>query len=516
MPDQNRRWTIVGRVLLVSFATVVILTFFVVGLCAEENWRAKRNLSLCENELKARGENLDLASFIPPPVPDAANFAMAPLLAPVFRATGEEIAQKTKPRDPALERLAKVNVNVLMKAESKRARGLGDYETGRSIDLVEWQRYFQNDVQQNAAADQHEAGRVVLAWLTRWSSELEEFAAAANRRYARFPLDYSKSLAVPLPHLAFLQRFSIAYCLRANAALEAGDLDLAFRDLRTLDRTQAAISSEPLLISQLVRIIIIKLLLQVVWQGSVDHHWTNERLQEISEMLAESHLLVDYERVIRGERALSNDQYEKFRTRRNGIRSIVSEQLAWLNSPGGLSNWMLVVLPKNAVICRNQEWSERWAQDHVLPTVDALAHRIHPESQKEAERISREAKSTPYSFIAKIAAETYPSVTKRTATIQVALDQARLACALERFRLKTGQFPDTLDALIPDYVSAVPRDIINGEPLHYRRQSDGSYTLYSVGWNEVDDGGVIVKRSTDRSPRDNEQGDWVWLSSARK
>src|SRR5713101_4411869 len=161
MPDQNRRWTIVGRVLLVSFATVVILTFFVVGLCAEENWRAKRNLSLCENELKARGENLDLASFIPPPVPDAANFAMAPLLAPVFRATGEEIAQKTKPRDPALERLAKVNVNVLMKAESKRARGLGDYETGRSIDLVEWQRYFQNDVQQNAAADQHEAGRVV-------------------------------------------------------------------------------------------------------------------------------------------------------------------------------------------------------------------------------------------------------------------------------------------------------------------------------------------------------------------
>jgi hypothetical protein len=485
MPDQNRRWTIVGPV-LVSFVTVVILIFFVLGLCAEENWRAKRKLSRCENELKARGENLDLASFIPPPVPDAENFAMASLLAPVFKATGEETAQKTKPRDPALEHLVKVNVNVLMKAELKRAGGLGDYETGRPIDLVEWQRYFQNDVQQNAAADQHEAGRAVLAWLSRWSSELEEFAAAANRRYARFPLDYSKGLGVPLPHLLFLQHFSAAYCLRANAALEAGELDLAFRNLQTLDRIQAAIRSEPLLISHLVRIVIIK-----------------------------SHLLVDYERVIRGERAFSNDQYEKFRRRRDGIRSIVSEQLAWLNTPGGLSNWMLVVLPKNAVISRNQEWSERWVQDHVLPIIDARARRIHPEIQKEAERISAEAKSTPYNFVAKIAVDIYASVTERTAATQVAIDEARVACALERFRLRTGEFPQTLDALIPNYLSAVPHDIVNDAPLRYRREADGTYTLYSVGWNEVDDGGVIKLKSGNPSRRDDKQGDWIWPSVRR-
>ncbi len=472
MSNRSEPRKIVRRVIMLILASAAGLLLLIIAFCAEENWRATRKLSRCENELKARGENLDLASFIPPPVPDAENFAMAPLFAPVFKATGKETAQKTKPRDPALERLAKVNVNVLMKAESKRAGGLGDYETGRPIDLVEWQRYFQNDVQQNAAADQHEAGRAVLAWLSRWSSELEEFAAAANRRYARFPLDYSKGLGVPLPHLLFLQHFSAAYCLRANAALEAGELDLAFRNLQTLDRIQAAIRSEPLLISHLVRIVIIKLLLQVVWQGSVDHRWTDERLQEISEMLAESHLLVDYERVIRGERAFSNDQYEKFRRRRDGIRSIVSEQLAWLNTPGGLSNWML-------------------------------------------ERISAEVKSTSYNFVAKIAVDIYAGVTERTAATQVAIDEARVACALEKFRLRTGEFPQTLDALIPNYLSAVPHDIVNDAPPRYRREADGTYTLYSVGWNEVDDGGVIKLKSGNPSRRDDKLGDWIWPSVRR-
>jgi hypothetical protein len=47
--------------------------------------------------------------------------------------------------------------------------------------------------------------------------------------------------------------------------------------------------------------------------------------------------------------------------------------------------------------------------------------------------------------------------------------------------------------------------VIRGEPYKYRQTSDGGYVLYSVGWNEKDDGGLPGKRLFD-----DQDGDWVW------
>ena len=75
------------------------------------------------------------------------------------------------------------------------------------------------------------------------------------------------------------------------------------------------------------------------------------------------------------------------------------------------------------------------------------------------------------------------------------------ACALERFRLVHGSFPESLAALVPSVVAALPTDPITGELYRYRRFA-GGYQLYPVGWNERDDRGVpapprsIGKRET--------------------
>jgi hypothetical protein len=34
----------------------------------------------------------------------------------------------------------------------------------------------------------------------------------------------------------------------------------------------------------------------------------------------------------------------------------------------------------------------------------------------------------------------------------------------------------------------LPKDAITGESYRYRRTDDGQFVLYSVGWNEKDDG----------------------------
>ena len=51
---------------------------------------------------------------------------------------------------------------------------------------------------------------------------------------------------------------------------------------------------------------------------------------------------------------------------------------------------------------------------------------------------------------------------------------------------------------------------MTGEPLKYRRNEDGQFILYSVGWNGIDDGGKLVMGKGITPRVDNTQGDWVW------
>ena len=88
-------------------------------------------------------------------------------------------------------------------------------------------------------------------------------------------------------------------------------------------------------------------------------------------------------------------------------------------------------------------------------------------------------------------------------------NQALIACALERFRLSQSKYPETLDALIPRFADKLPHDLIRGEPLKYQRTAEGSFKLYSIGWNEKDDGGVAGKAIAWQIATD---GDWVWES----
>ena len=88
---------------------------------------------------------------------------------------------------------------------------------------------------------------------------------------------------------------------------------------------------------------------------------------------------------------------------------------------------------------------------------------------------------------------------------------------LGAYQSRHGRYPDRLEDLVPALLKTLPPDpFSDGKPLRYRRESDATFTLYSIGWNEVDDGGVIVKRAGKLTGRENEQGDWVWPSAEQK
>jgi hypothetical protein len=108
-----------------------------------------------------------------------------------------------------------------------------------------------------------------------------------------------------------------------------------------------------------------------------------------------------------------------------------------------------------------------------------------------------------YKILAALAIPNYSRAFQTTAHNQTMADEAQIACALERYKLANGNYPETLDALAPQFIETIPHDIIGGQPLHYRRTDDGKFLLYSVGWNETDDGGKD-------GGTDFTKADWVW------
>jgi hypothetical protein len=85
---------------------------------------------------------------------------------------------------------------------------------------------------------------------------------------------------------------------------------------------------------------------------------------------------------------------------------------------------------------------------------------------------------------------------------------ARVSCALERYRLVHGNYPEKLAALAPQFLPDLPVDVINGGPLFFRNIDSDHFLLYSIGWNGKDDDGRVVQRQS--SWGDHSEGDWVW------
>jgi hypothetical protein len=111
---------------------------------------------------------------------------------------------------------------------------------------------------------------------------------------------------------------------------------------------------------------------------------------------------------------------------------------------------------------------------------------------------------SPYSFPAGWAIPNWVKAMQRFASIQAMANEGAVACALERYRLSHADYPQSLEALVPQFIDKLPQDLIGGQPLKYRRIDTAQFLLYSIGWNETDEDGVPGKTISD--------GDWVWGS----
>src|SRR6266513_1907009 len=72
----SRRARFLRRTAFIVAALFTLLALFY----RFENWRGRRAWEQCQRELKAKGEQLDWAAYVPARVPDEQNFIKTPLL----------------------------------------------------------------------------------------------------------------------------------------------------------------------------------------------------------------------------------------------------------------------------------------------------------------------------------------------------------------------------------------------------------------------------------------------------
>jgi hypothetical protein len=120
----------------------------------------------------------------------------------------------------------------------------------------------------------------------------------------------------------------------------------------------------------------------------------------------------------------------------------------------------------------------------------------------------------PSFLLASVAIPAMSNIFRKLAYTEALTTQSIIACALERHRSAKGDYPETLDALKLANGRPLPNDVVTGQPMRYRREANGRYTLWSVGFDGKDDNG---KRNLDPKNAESTRffnadyvGDWVW------
>ena len=476
-----------SKCFLLGLACLVVL----IGLFyAEEDWRGWHAWNKFKHQWETKGEKFDFKDFVPPSVPDDQNFALTPIVASCYGYILDPNGHEITPRDTNVVDRLKMEVPL------DRAKGIGN-----------WQKSTMSELR-SPAAD-------VLLALSKYDPAIEELRQASKMSGSRFPLNYDNEppAAILLPHLAALKKCTQVLQLRAIAELQNDQSDMALADVKLSLRLTDAIHTEPFLISHLVRIAMVNITLQPIWEGLARHQWSDAQLAELESELARVDFLADYEFTMRGERALgvANIDYLR-RTHKFDLMSNSDNS----RSSHPVQNIALHLMP-NAWFYQNELAIARMHQQWILPPVDVEHQMVSPEAVRRNETAETNELShlAFYDVFARMLFPALVPAVKRFAYGQESVNLAHTAIALERYRLAHGMLPESLDTLAPQFIGQVPHDIINGQPLHYLRTSDSQFALYSVGWNETDDDGEVVLQKGSTPNVDINQGDWVWQYPAK-
>jgi hypothetical protein len=458
---------------LIGLATLAALFY------AEEDLRGWIAWENCKHELAAKGEVLDWNAYIPPPVPDDQNFFKASKMAARF---------------------------VKLPAMPNRWVSADDF-----TESEEFSKRLRSNTNTTATITTEPAARDYLAWSDQLEPDFDLMREALKRPYARIDCDYSIPYEISIPNFVAVRIVAQTLTQRAKCDLLLNQPDKALQELTLLHDMrhllEAAPSGKPMtLVAAMINVAVTGLYVDTIAYGFQQHAWQEPQLAVLQKQLADINLNPFVLAALREEPAgLCRDAQIlpllKLLNLGNSRPEKRSEKVVdWLWPRG----WTYQNMVNVATL--QQKPLEGFDLAH-----DTVAPRKFEEANREVDEFDESARTfRPYKFLAAIAIPNYSRAEQTTAHNQMMVNEAQIACALERYHLAHGEYPETLDMLMPQFMDKIPHDLIGGQPLHYRRTDGGKFLLYSVGWNETDDGGLDVSTQNKNGGTDFTKGDWIW------
>ncbi len=557
------RWRKTWRCLSGLAFTVILIGL----LHTEENWRGQRAWENCKRALKAQGVDPDWAKYVPAPVPDNENVFGVPEMQRWFGENGTGWSDLAR-RLPSLSYPGvNIDSNTTRMVVAEVTIGLGGRPAPDGFTVLRWDdpirptrviRLLDHALGPTARAPQSPIGvglmlrrpeevqtaqiflqcqtaptekelqallpdaivranaglpekvlkfepdgngsyRVTMPRLARaadylaWSDGLEpQFALireALRRRSSQLQGYYGNPSRIPGPNFSSMRSLVQTLGARAQCHLLLGQPEKALSDLRLIHDFCRRILEEnqPMtLLAAMINAAVRELYSAQIAEGLRLQAWRETELAALEEQLKSASIMPPV------KQAFVMEATATFRT----LESVPSAGLVKRSVLSGLC-------PRG------------WGYQHMasrvqlgfdrVASIDIANQLIFPDQVKAADKKTQAlTEGSPYAFVDRLAPASFVLACQRAAHAQTQVNQALVACGLQRYQLVRGEYPETLDVLVPQFLEEIPHDVIGGQPPHYLRTADGTFILYSIGWSGMDNGGA-------RGPSlPGADGDWVW------
>jgi hypothetical protein len=344
-------------------------------------------------------------------------------------------------------------------------------------------------------------------------------------------VDFKIAPITPLRTVAQLLSIAEVY------ELSRGRTAAAHEHLCALIKLAAVQRPEPLLISQLVRHVCTVFAFNATWQALQTNGWTDSQLASVQSAWQVCDFVHDMATAMEMERALSLDFYEQIQNSNEKLNKVLTgrEKAAEMTDGFGgfpthglVLHWIHVPLWQVAWAEQGElfdlnEWQVIIERERIARTNGwvALVGRLDPQGRTLPWAPFLEGKNKMGWYDKARLLFTFENsgisdnMIRKELSVQTQQQMALAAIAIERYRLKKGHLPSELSVLVPEYLSAVPRDSMDGKALRYRLAANGSFQLYSVGYDGKDNGGdPTLRPGTSRYPQIWDGRDAVWPAPA--
>ncbi len=313
---------------------------------------------------------------------------------------------------------------------------------------------------------------------------LDEIRRLAKRGGPVYPLDLSKGFVMELDYLARMRDFGRMLCANAIVQAQAGNIDGALDDIIAGMQLGDALAREPILISQLVRIAMYNTMNDAVRDAFHPGELTTGQTRRVVEHLARADNRQAFADSLSTEAILGLRQFAELSEQSlvfpvDSVTDVLAGQLydgpigrPWRNMDAGAYADIMGRAAETAQVPYYEAETALTEIDHAIAELSVLrvfSRMILPGTPRALEAQARH---------------------------EATLDLIQMGLLLELYCGQHGAYPESLDTIAPDLGGTLPRDPFTGEAYRYEPSSE-RFLLYSVGPNQIDDGGRHDRRDAD-------------------